>query len=228
VFKSCTDHNGGSIACLQKDVQGLLSLYEDSFLGYYEETLPDEAEAHAKVHLKDVKNYVGTSLGEKVYHALELPLHHRMQRLEARWYIDACIKKEDANYLLLELAILDFNMVQAAHHKDPQHVSRWWKSLGIPSNLSFIRDRLMEYFFWTVGVASEPHFSTFRIGLTKVTALITTIDDVYGVYGSLDDLQLFTEAIERWDIDAVEHLPGYMKFCFWLYTILSTKWSMIH
>ncbi|KAK3007773.1 hypothetical protein RJ639_014749, partial [Escallonia herrerae] len=214
VFKSCIDHNGGSLACLQKDVQGLLSLYEASFLGYDEDTLLDEAKSYAKVHLKYLKNYTGTSMREKVYHALELPLHHGMQRLEARWYIDACIKKKDANHLLLELAILDFNMVQAAHQKDLQHVSRWWKSLGLASNLSFIRDRLMECFFWTVGVASEPHFSTCRIGLTKVTALITTIDDVYDVYGSLDELQLFTEAIESWDIDAVERLPDYMKFCF--------------
>ncbi|KAK2987985.1 hypothetical protein RJ640_011248 [Escallonia rubra] len=290
--------------------------YEASFLGYDEETLLDEAKSYAKVHLKDVKNYTGTGLREEVYHALELPFHQRMQRLEARWYIDAYIKKEDANHLLLELATLDFNMVQAAHQKDLQHVSRrnsnamveltetapgcqmdesgtsnssvvnadggssnagdedscsmragdafafdfavqtilnelrtgkkptpeaplpgqqhpqgeapvryptsslgrgsqkWWKSLGLPSNLSFIRDRLMECFFWTVGVASEPHFRTCRIGLTKVTALITTIDDVYDVYGSLDELQLFTEAIERWDINAVEHLPHYMKFCF--------------
>jgi len=55
----------------------------------------------------------------------------------------------------------------------------------------------MECFFWTVGMAYEPQFSNLRRGLTKVTALVTTIDDVYDVYGSLDELELFTDAVHR-------------------------------
>ncbi|KDP41019.1 hypothetical protein JCGZ_03551 [Jatropha curcas] len=53
-----------------------------------------------------------------------------------------------------------------------------------------------------------------RKGLTKVTSFITTIDDVYDIYGTLDELQLFTEAIERWDVNAVKDLPYYMKLSF--------------
>nr|QWQ79600.1 TPS42 [Juglans sigillata] len=50
--------------------------------------------------------------------------------------------------------------------------------------------------------------------LTKVNALITTIDDVYDVYGTLYELELFTDAVERWDANATEKLPYYMQTCF--------------
>lgn len=55
----------------------------------------------------------------------------------------------------------------------------------------------MECFFWAVGMVPEPQDSNCRKGLTKVTAFITTIDDIYDVYGTLDELELFTHAVER-------------------------------
>ncbi|KHN41196.1 Isoprene synthase, chloroplastic [Glycine soja] len=41
-------------------------------------------------------------LFEQVNHALELPLYHRIQRLEARWYIESYAKRKDANRVLLQ------------------------------------------------------------------------------------------------------------------------------
>ncbi|CAH2057407.1 unnamed protein product [Thlaspi arvense] len=41
-----------------------------------------------------------------------------------------------------------------------------------------------------------------------------TIDDIYDIYGSLDELQRFTDAVDRWDIKAVDDLPEYMKLCY--------------
>lgn len=69
--------------------------------------------------------------------------------------------------------------------------------MGLAPKLSFSRDRLMECFFWTVGMAFEPNLSDLRKGLTQVASLITTIDDIYDVYGTLDELELFTSAVER-------------------------------
>ncbi|CAL9128516.1 unnamed protein product [Musa textilis] len=40
------------------------------------------------------------------------------------------------------------------------------------------------------------------------------IDDVYDVYGTLDELELFTDAVDRWDINAIDEFPEYMKMCF--------------
>ncbi|GLU13977.1 hypothetical protein SLE2022_305750 [Rubroshorea leprosula] len=50
--------------------------------------------------------------------------------------------------------------------------------------------------------------------VTQVNTLITTIDDIYDVYGTLDELELFIQAVERWDINRIEKLPDYMKLCF--------------
>lgn len=55
----------------------------------------------------------------------------------------------------------------------------------------------MECYFWNVGMIFEPKFSDCRKSLTKLAAIVTTIDDVYDVYGSLDELELFTAAVHR-------------------------------
>jgi len=63
--------------------------------------------------------------------------------------------------------------------------------------LSFARDRLVENFVWTVGTNFKPDFQYLRKVMTKVNSLITIIDDVYDVYGTLEELELFTEAVDR-------------------------------
>ncbi|KAM7530149.1 hypothetical protein LguiB_033559 [Lonicera macranthoides] len=45
-------------------------------------------------------------------------------------------------------------------------------------------------------------------------SLVTTIDDIYDFYATFQELQLFTNAVARWDLSAMEQLPDYMKICF--------------
>ncbi|GKV36987.1 hypothetical protein SLEP1_g45063 [Rubroshorea leprosula] len=71
----------------------------------------------------------------------------------------------------------------------------------------------MENFLWSIGLLFQPQYGYFRRMITQLGALITAIDDVYDVYGTLDELELFTDAIDRWDINAIEQLPDYMKLC---------------
>ncbi|KAL4294089.1 hypothetical protein AHAS_Ahas18G0193200 [Arachis hypogaea] len=82
-------------------------------------------------------------------------------------------------------------------------MSRWWKRTYLAEKLSFARDRLMENFFWTVGVNFNPEFGSFRRAITKVNCFINTIDDMYETFGTLEDLELFTKAVERWDLSFV-------------------------
>ena len=74
---------------------------------------------------------------------------------------------------------------------------RWWKDLDFAKKLPFARDRMVECYFWILGVYFEPQYLLARRMLTKVIALTSIIDDIYDVYGTLEELVLFTDAIER-------------------------------
>ncbi|KAK8630047.1 hypothetical protein V6N13_078858 [Hibiscus sabdariffa] len=215
-FTSFLVEKGNFNASLCEDCKGLLSLYEASYLSVEEEGILDTAKEFAAQQLQQLvqQNKVDEHLRMLVEHALELPLHWRVSRLEARWFIDLYEKREERNSMLLELAKLDFNIVQAVHQADLRYASKWWRHISLGEKLSFAKDRLMENFFWTVGFMFDPQFGNLRRSLTKVNALITTIDDVYDVYGTLDELELFTQAVDRWDINAIELLPEYLKICF--------------
>ena len=70
-------------------------------------------------------------------------------------------------------------------------------NLGLGRSLGFARDRLVENYFWAVGWAFEPKFSRTREAMTKANCFVTMIDDVYDVYGSQEELELFTDAVIR-------------------------------
>ncbi|KAH1140743.1 hypothetical protein GYH30_029553 [Glycine max] len=179
VFERFKDKDGE----LKGDVQGLLSLYEAPFLGFEGENLLDEARAFSITHLK---NNLNIKVAEQVSHALELPYHRRLYRLEARWYLDKYEPTEPHHQLLATRAACSVGF---------QHV-RWWNEMGLTSKLEFVRDRLMEVYFWVLGMAPDPQFSECRKVVTKMFGLVTIIDDLYDVYGTLDEIQLFTDAIE--------------------------------
>ncbi|KAF3772787.1 hypothetical protein EJ110_NYTH54240 [Nymphaea thermarum] len=120
-----------------------------------------------------------------------------MLRSEARSYIDFYERMPGHHPGLLRLAKQDFNNVQSLYQAEINEMLRWWRGLELAENLKFSRDRLMENY-----------------GLTKLNCLITTIDDVYDVYGTIDELELFTEAVVRWDIGYIDKLPQYMRMCF--------------
>lgn len=74
---------------------------------------------------------------------------------------------------------------------------RWWKELGLISKLPYARDRIVECFFWAVGVYHQPQHSRTRIMLAKITIMTSLVDDTYDSYGTIEELDAFTEAIQR-------------------------------
>ncbi|THU59403.1 hypothetical protein C4D60_Mb07t01800 [Musa balbisiana] len=216
MFSRFKDEKGHLKTCLQHQTKGMLSLYEASYLGKEGEFVLIEAMDFTTKHLKKLmeEGSLEPRFREHVAHALELPLNWRMERIHTRWFIETYRREATMNPLLLELAKLNFNLIQSMHKRELKEVSRWWTDLGLAQRLPFFRDRLMENYFWTVGWAFEPQFWSFREMQTKLVSLITVIDDVYDVFGTLDELELFTNVVDRWDVNAIDKLPGYMKLCF--------------
>ncbi|KAK7283948.1 hypothetical protein RIF29_13698 [Crotalaria pallida] len=216
VFVSFIDDTSNFKECHNDDVEGMLSLYEASFYSLEDETILDEARDLTSKILKEylTKNE-GDHLSLLITHALELPLHWRIQRWEAHRFINAYGRRQNMSPAILQLAKLDFNIVQTTYQEELKYVSRWWKSTGFVEKLSFARDRLVESFLWAMGTNFKPDNGNTRKVITKVVSIITIVDDIYDVYGTLEELELFTEAIVKWDQEyAIDTLPDYMKICF--------------
>ncbi|KAF9616465.1 hypothetical protein IFM89_029762 [Coptis chinensis] len=213
-FEKFKNEDGRFKEYLSRDTKGILSFYEASHQFLHGEDLFDETKKFTYRCLESLKGHTNIDQAMLVQHSLETPLHWRMLRLESRNYIDVYERYDNKNLVLLELAKLDFNLVQSVHQTDLIELSRWWKELGFKEELAFSRDRLVENFIWAMGIIYEPQFSKCRIGLTKFICILTAIDDIYDVYGSPDELELFTEAVSRWDVKAAENLPKYMKICY--------------
>ncbi|CAH2078848.1 unnamed protein product [Thlaspi arvense] len=112
-----------------EDIKSVLSLYEASYLSTRFDTKLKETIYYTTKRLRKfvgMKKTETTSYVRKmVIHALEMPYHRRVERLEARWYIDVYGETQDMNPNLLELAKLDFNFVQIIHQDELKFLSRW-------------------------------------------------------------------------------------------------------
>ncbi|KAL3747661.1 hypothetical protein ACJRO7_016459 [Eucalyptus globulus] len=215
IFNKFKDSNGNFNESLIADVQGLLSLFEACHTRFHGDDVLNDALAFTMTHLKSIdEGKASPNLKKQVSHALNQPIHKGIPRLEARQYIPLYQEKPLHNEVLLALAKLDFNLLQEQHQKELGNLTRWWKNLDIERKFPFARDRLVEMYLWMSIVYFESDYEAAREILTKVASMVSIIDDIYDVNGTLEELGLFTEAIESWDINAKEGLPEYMQACY--------------
>ncbi|KAJ0808809.1 putative germacrene-A synthase [Helianthus annuus] len=204
---------------LTNDVEGMLELYEAAYMRVPGEVVLDDALAFTKAQLdniiKDPLRWNCTqSLSRHIEEALERPIWKRLPRLEALRYIPFYEQQDLHNESLLRLAKLEFNRLQSLHKRKLSQVSKWWKDLEPQKNLYYVRDRLVELYFWVVGAYFEPQYSRSRIFFTKVITIATILDDTYDCYGTYEELEIFNKAIQRWSVTCIDALPDYMKFIY--------------
>ncbi|CAN1829099.1 Probable terpene synthase 3 [Linum perenne] len=213
IFNDFKDEEGSFKTELGNDVRGLLSMYEAAYLRKHGETILDEAIEFTTAHLTNLTNLVdevGQVLGERVTRALKRPLRKGVEKHEQLFFISSYEREEGHDQMLLKLAKLSWNVLQDLYQQELRDITKWWIGLDFATKLSFARDRLIEVYFWGVGAMWEPKFSLSRYLLTKITILVSIADDMYDVHGTIDELELFTAAVERWDI-SMKDLPEYMR-----------------
>ncbi|KAK4771547.1 hypothetical protein SAY87_032079 [Trapa incisa] len=196
IFNKFKDSDGNFSQALTKDVRVLLSLYVASNFRVHGANILEEALTFSLHHLEsalenDHSKTLSPRLAEEAKHALKHSIHKGLTRLEAWHYIRFYEQDSSHDEVLLRLAKLDFNFLQKLHQKELSEISR-----------------IAECYLWMLGVYFEPEYALARNILAKIIALASIMDDTYG---TREELQLLTDAIDRWDMDALDQLPEYMQ-----------------
>uniref|UniRef100_A0A164TKJ3 Terpene synthase like-27 n=1 Tax=Daucus carota subsp. sativus TaxID=79200 RepID=A0A164TKJ3_DAUCS len=198
-----------------ESTEALMSLYEASQLRIEDEDVLDEAEFFSCQLLNERIKFLNHHEAHTVRNTIAHPHHRSLAGFTKNHYIKDVIRgKARCGKALQELAYLDRAFMQAIQRRELSEFSSWWNALRLADELKYVRNQPLKWFTWSMAMLTDPSLSEERIELTKAISFIYVIDDIFDVYGTIDDLTLFTEAVNRWDIAAIEHLPDYMKKCF--------------
>ncbi|XP_010999558.1 PREDICTED: (3S,6E)-nerolidol synthase 1-like [Populus euphratica] len=212
VFDNFKDNEGRFKQKLSCDIMGLVSLYEASQLSVRGEDVLDEAGDYSYQLLRSSLIHLDYNQARLVRNSFNHPHHKSLASFTAKYFFN----DEPNGWIgeLQELAKTEFKRVQSQHQHEIVEILKWWKDLGLSTELRFARDQPLKWYMWSVSCLTDPSLSEQRIELTKPLSMIYIIDDIFDVNGTLDELVCFTEVINRWDIAAAEQLPDYMKICF--------------
>ncbi|XP_021640399.2 probable terpene synthase 13 [Hevea brasiliensis] len=199
---------------LTHEIKGLMALYEASQLRIEGEDILDEAGDYSYQLLHSYMTSLDYPEASAIEHTLKHPHYKSHPMFFAKHFITNLQGANGWMNELQELAKFDFTMVQSQHQQEILRISEWWKELGLNKELKFARDQPLKWWTWSMTALTDPSLSEQRIDLVKPISFVYMIDDIFDVYGTLDDLTLFTQVVDRWDIAATEQLPDYMRICF--------------
>ncbi|CAH8357951.1 unnamed protein product [Eruca vesicaria subsp. sativa] len=215
VFERFKGEDGNFKNSLAHDVRGMLQLYEAAHLGLPSEDIMDEALNFTRHHLGSLTGQeTNPNLFKQIQRALYRARYHSIEIVVARQYISFYEHEEGHDKTLLKFAKLNFNFCQMHYIKELTIMTKWWKELGMAPKLSYIRDRIVEVFLFAVGMFFEPRYSLARIHATKLSMVVTALDDTCDAYATLPEVISLHDAIQRWDLGAMEELPSYMRILY--------------
>nr|QGN65615.1 terpene synthase 9 [Taiwania cryptomerioides] len=209
------DNNTGE-ECVMRS---MLNLLRASSVAFPREKVMEEVKAFSSAYLKilseNSRDVYKRGLLKEVEYALIYDWPRTFTRWEARNFIEIYelddLRLKDTR--ILELAKLDFNILQFTYKMEMKYLSRWWANSGL-SKLIATRERTIEFLLWGVSSTDEVNFSTCRIALAKASTLATIMDDILDDYGTFEQLKLIKEAIvQGWDISIVKNIPENIKMC---------------
>ncbi|KAI4299246.1 hypothetical protein L6164_032723 [Bauhinia variegata] len=215
VFDKFTDKEGKFNQDLVQGIQGMVNLYEASHLGIAGEEILEEAQQFSEKVLKGKMANLDPDKAKLVRSTLEQPFHKSLAMFTARNFIGDYHGTNECSPALQGLAKINFNLVQSLLRNEILQISKWWTELGLANQLEYARNQPLKWYICSLAcLNTDPSLSEQRVELTKPISFIYLLDDIFDVYGKLDDLTLLTEAVTRWDISATKQLPDYMKICF--------------
>ncbi|KAI4312099.1 hypothetical protein MLD38_036951 [Melastoma candidum] len=199
----------------REDILHLTSLHEASHLCMEgEDVLLRSGEITGRLLKAALNKITNHKQAEFVKNTLQHPFHKSLpiftSRSSRNWY--SSWSNYPWNNALLELAHIDSDITKAVYQREVLQITTWWKDLGLGKELRFARDQPVKWYMWAAGIVADPRLSDERVELTKAISLIYIIDDVFDIFGTLDELVLFANSVSRWSPD--ENLPDVMRACF--------------
>ncbi|XP_010665800.2 (3S,6E)-nerolidol synthase 1 [Beta vulgaris subsp. vulgaris] len=208
---------------LCKDTKGLLSLFEASELNIPGDEILDEAAYFTWNLLKSSLSNIHENAAVIIKTTLINPHHKSLPRLTAKKelpnfetslnFLHDCSDTQDWIKEIQDLARTDINKAQITLQSETTQISKWWKELGMAEVLEHARNEPIKWHMWSSVALPSQDMAELRVELTKAISFIYIIDDIFDVYGKLEELILFVEAVNRWEYADMNGLPNYMKIC---------------
>lgn len=121
LFDKFRNRDGRFNESLNGEISGLLNLYEASFFGIQGEDVLEEAKCFRTRYLKELLGKLETNIvAGQIQQSLQTPVYWRMPSLEAQNFIKLYPTHNQNSLVLLELAKLDYNLVQTSNLRNWQ------------------------------------------------------------------------------------------------------------
>ncbi|KAJ4886707.1 Terpenoid synthase 25 [Raphanus sativus] len=215
VFKKFKGEDGKFKKSMAHDVRGMLQLYEASHLALPSEDIMDDALTFTRHHLGSLTGQeTNPNLFKQIQRALYRARYRSVEIVVVRQYISFYDQEEGHDKTLLKFAKLNFNFCQMHYIKELKIITKWWNELGMAPKLAYLRHRNVEFFFAVLGMFFEPRYSLARIHATKLSMVVTALNDTCDAYATLPEVISLHDAFQRWDLGAMEELPSYMRIVY--------------